>query len=87
MAHESVYEFRQRPRFAESDERVPMIGHHNKCAEVDPVALHGKGKRLDDALAQLRIQHRLFRSEGFGHEQSRRSIRQPVKTQILGMGV
>jgi len=82
-----MHEFRQRPRFAKSNESVPVIGHHYKCPEVDALALHRKGKRLDDDLAQLRIQHRFFWAKRFGHKESRWRIRQPVKTQILGMGV
>ena len=63
MTHERVHELRQGPRFAKSDECVPMVGHNHKRAEVDALMLHRECKRLDYYLAQVWREHRFFWSE------------------------
>jgi hypothetical protein len=87
VTHKRVHKPGQRPRFAKSDKGMPVIGHDNERAEKNALVLNSEGKRLDDNLAQGRIQHRLFRSQCFCDKKGCRNIPQPVKTQVLGMGV
>jgi hypothetical protein len=70
IAHRIV----QSPRLAQRKQGMPVIWHHNKGPEMDPLVLNREGKRRNNNFAHFFIKNRLLRMERFGDEERHRDI-------------
>lgn len=87
VAHQGVHKLWQHPWLAESKERVPMIRHYNKRAEIDALLLNSERESTCDNVARCFIKSGFLWKQRLCNEECCWCVAEAVQAKVPGVGV